>query len=306
MSTTCHDLAMASSDAERPALTVVLAVRNGQPEIAEQLEALADQEVAFDWELVVVDDGSTDGTSTVIDRYRDRLPVRVVPGPERGSAAARNAGVAEARALSVLFVDHDDVVAPGHLAAMHAALHTDPLVIARFDCDTLNPGWIGGYRPPAQEHGPSVGLTPFGATAAMGVHRDLFDALDGFDETITPAEDRDFCYRASLLGSSPVFVADAVLRYRYRTSLTGIFRQSKGGGVASARLHARYRHLGDRPRLVRAEGRKAVVAAWGLLRSRSIGERAAHLHRLGAIVGFVEGSARTGVLYLRWRLPPTD
>jgi hypothetical protein len=121
---------------------------------------------------------------------------------------------------------------------------------------------------------------------------------------MSPGEDRDLCYRASHRGSPPAFVPEAVLRYRYRTTLASIFRQARGGGVASARLYARYRHLGDRPRLLRAEGRKALGGLLGLAGARSIGERAAHLHRLGAIVGYVEGSIRTRVPYLRWRLPP--
>jgi GT2 family glycosyltransferase len=290
-------------DGQPPELAVVLAVRDGAAEIAGQLDALAGQGAPFAWELVVVDDGSTDGTPAVVGAYRGRLPLQVVAGPQRGSAAARNVGVAVARASHLLFLDHDDEVAPGYLEAMHAALQQHSLVIARLDCRALNPGWIGEYRPPMQEHGPSMGLTPFGATAAMGVRRDLFDALGGFDETMTPAEDRDFCYRASRRGHPPTFVPRAVLRYRYRATGAGIFRQAKGGGVASARLYARYRTAGDRPRLVRVEIRKATLALWGLLRGRSVAERAGHLHRLGAIVGYVEGSIRTRVPYLRWRLP---
>jgi glycosyltransferase involved in cell wall biosynthesis len=294
---------MASPDDDAPALSVVLAVRNGLPDIVDQLRSLAAQEVAVPWELVVVDDGSTDGTRAAVDTAADRLPVRSIAGPRRGSAAARNAGVAATSAPLLLFVDHDDELAPGYLAAMHEALGSDPLVIARFDCETLNPGWIGRYRPAPQQDGPSIGLSPFGATAAMGITRSLFEELHGFDESMTPGEDRDLCYRATARGAAPVFVAEAVLRYRYRTTLRGIFHQARTGGVASARLYARYRVEGARPRLVRAEAAKALRAARQLLRARSIADRAGPVHRLGGIAGYLEGSIRTRILYLRWRIP---
>lgn len=97
---------------------------------------------------------------------------------------------------------------------------------------------------------------------------------------------------------------DAVLRYRFRDTLSGIVAQARSGGVAEVRLYALHRAHGARPGLVRVEVRKGARALARLARARSVGERAAALHRLGLVIGHVEGAVRLRVPYLRWRLPP--
>jgi len=218
-------------------------------------------------------------------------------------ASARNLGAHEARGQDLIFLDHDDVVTPGYLAAMGAALADSEVAAARLDLDALNPGWVASSRPPVQQVGLSDGLFPFGAGASLGAQRRAFEALGGFATTVGSAEDRDLCFRAALAGMKVTFVPEAVLRYRYRASPSAIFRQARRGGRSSAFLYAAYGKHGMRPRLVRNEIAKAIRALAGLVRTRDIGTRAHHAHRLGAVVGYVEGSVRRRVAYLRWRLP---
>ena len=87
------------------------------------------------WEVVLADNGSTDASVAVAESFRDRLPSLVVvdASGKRGRSYARNEGAKAARGANLTFIDADDVVAPGWLAALGAALETYAFVAARHD-----------------------------------------------------------------------------------------------------------------------------------------------------------------------------
>jgi glycosyltransferase involved in cell wall biosynthesis len=80
----------------------------------------------FDWEMIVVDNGSTDNTAEVVRRYRDRLPLRCVEEPLIGLSHARNRGVAEARGRYLCWTDDDVRLDPGWLEAYLSAFARHP------------------------------------------------------------------------------------------------------------------------------------------------------------------------------------
>ncbi|SDD28470.1 Glycosyltransferases involved in cell wall biogenesis [Streptomyces sp. LaPpAH-199] len=101
-------------------LSVVIPTRSKAPSLRATLVALAAQGHRGPYEVVVVDDGSTDGTRELLHRLAGEAAgpaPRVVEGPERGRAAARNAGAEAARGRRLLFLDDDILTAPGHLNA---------------------------------------------------------------------------------------------------------------------------------------------------------------------------------------------
>src|SRR6266566_2465867 len=101
-----------------PALSVVIPVRNGERFLGEQLAALSSQDVEGGFEVIVCDNGSTDRSMTLAHEFDARLCLRVIDASaHRGQTYARNAGVAAAIAENVVFLDQDDVVAPGYLSA---------------------------------------------------------------------------------------------------------------------------------------------------------------------------------------------
>ncbi|NJN88072.1 MAG: glycosyltransferase family 2 protein, partial [Leptolyngbyaceae cyanobacterium SL_7_1] len=101
-------------------LTVVIPCYNAAGTIAIQLEALARQEFSQPWELIVADNGSTDGTQAIAEKYADQFThFRLVDASaQRGAAHGRNVGVSVAQSDAIVFCDADDEVAPGWLSAM--------------------------------------------------------------------------------------------------------------------------------------------------------------------------------------------
>jgi glycosyltransferase involved in cell wall biosynthesis len=104
-----------------PEFSVVIPTHDRLPVLAEVLAALEAQQGAPEFEVVVVDDGSSDGTGAWLAGREFALPVRVLAQENRGPAAARNRGVAAARGRRVAFLGDDTVPAPGWLAAHREA-----------------------------------------------------------------------------------------------------------------------------------------------------------------------------------------
>ncbi|MFJ3493762.1 glycosyltransferase family 2 protein [Streptomyces sp. NPDC086091] len=109
----------------RPDLSVVIPTRDKAASLRLVLACLARQDLARPWEIVVVDDGCSDGTPALLAQAAGRLPLRTVPGPCAGRAAARNTGAAAARGPVLLFLD-DDILLPPPALAAHAAAHLRP------------------------------------------------------------------------------------------------------------------------------------------------------------------------------------
>src|SRR4051794_13197703 len=112
-----------------PTVSVVVPTYNQPRLLSETLDGVLAQTFA-DFEVVVVDDGSTDDTPAVLARYAGRDGrVRVVRQPNAGIGAARNRGLDEARGRYVAPLDHDDLWMPGKLAAQVAFMQAHPACV---------------------------------------------------------------------------------------------------------------------------------------------------------------------------------
>src|SRR5215218_6837184 len=124
-------------------VSVVIPFRNAAPHIQDQLEALAQQEFTGTWEVIAVDNGSSDESRPLAESFKDRLNLHIVDAVERAGAAwATNVGVRRASGRKLIFIDADDEVTPGYLSAMAAALDEYDFVMSAFDHETLNPEWV--------------------------------------------------------------------------------------------------------------------------------------------------------------------
>jgi glycosyltransferase involved in cell wall biosynthesis len=281
-------------------LSVVIPCLNVAGILPRQLDALAQQQWSGSWEVIIADNGSTDETRSVALAYRDRLPaLRIVDASDRrGRQHACNAG-GFAAGEAMVFVDADDEIAPGYLAALAEALADHDIVAARFDHATLNEGWVHEGRGAGQttELLPGLGFMPFGGGGTLGVRSSVFRELGGFADDMDFAEDVDFCWRAQLAGHAIQFVPDAVLRYSYRPSLRAMYRQHRNFGRGSARLYRAYRDRGMPRRDAGAWLREWGVLAKGLVTMRTRAQAAGWSRRLGRCVGRLQGSVRYRVWY---------
>lgn len=205
---------------------VIVPCHNVQDTLAAQLDALTGQRWTRPWGIVVVDNRSTDGTRAVAESYAHR-GVRLVEALDgQGVAYARNTGVRAVDAATVAFCDGDDVVHPGWVAAMAAALADAPLVSGRIETTTLNPAWLADTRPLSRPGRlATFGRIGFASGCTCGVRREVFDELGGFDEGFIGLEDIEFSLRALAAGHRIALADDAVVAYRLRDDLGSVWRQ---------------------------------------------------------------------------------
>ena len=170
---------------------------------------------------------------------------------ERGSAYARNTGARAARGRSLTFVDADDVVAPGWLAALGTALGTHAFVASSHDFEILNGAVVRQSRKNAQGGGLQDYVYPYflphAGGCGLGIRRTLHEAVGGFDERVTILEDTDYCWRVQLAGHELQFVPDALIYIRFRADAHSIYRQAKSYGEFNVFLYKRYRDKGMPP-----------------------------------------------------------
>ena len=225
-------------------LSVVIPCRNGAATLGTQLRALALQKAVGEWEVIVADNGSTDGTADVVASFVSSVvPIRMVDASSApGINHARNEGVRAARGRYILLCDADDVVDPGWVLAMSAAfsggadLVTGSLRRARGRkvADKPDAGLQDG-----------LGFLPWPYGANCGFNRRVWDDLGGFDESyVFGGEETEFFWRAQLRGYELRLVPEAVVTYTQREKPREVFSQKFKYGRSAVQLYANFRSLG--------------------------------------------------------------
>ncbi len=182
-----------------PLFSVIIPVYNRPVPLRRAIESVFAQDFN-DYELIVVDDGSTDETGDVA---RSFATVRYIRQERRGVSAARNRGAAESRAAYLAFLDSDDEWLPGKLKAQRDFIGRNPLVRIH-QTDEI---WIrrGRRVNPMNKHAkpegdifiPSLELCLV-SPSAVAIERSLFDRAGGFDERLEACEDYDLWLRIAL------------------------------------------------------------------------------------------------------------
>ena len=272
-------------------LSVIIACLNGADTIGVQLEALANQQWSEPWEVIFADNGSTDGTVTIVEQYKHKLPnLLIVDASDRpGKAHASNLAMLAASGEAFAFCDADDEVAPGWIAAMGEALAQYDFVGGAMDYLKLNEAkrvkhQVGGIK--QAEHPPFL---PFCGGCNFGFNRSVYQALGGFDESFLFNEDTEYCWRAQLAGTKLQFVPNAIVHYRHRNSLAASYRQARNWSESYVILRKKYG--GSLSRLMML---KLLIGGWrhmplGLLQIRSWEDLVEFAWQFGWKIGEMRG-----------------
>ena len=226
-------------------VSVIVPVFNAGGLLREQVLALSEQDTPLHWELILTDNGSTDGsTEAVRDLAHHFAHFREVDASARqGPAFARNSGAGVALGTILMFCDADDVADPLWLHELWRATREHHFVGGRLALDRLNHSDSIAWRRPLQDTSlPHYYGCDYSASSNLGVSAELFRSLDGFDESFPSAafEDVDLSLRAHRAGVTPAFCGQAVMHYRLREDLPATLRQAQTYGASSRLLFERH------------------------------------------------------------------
>ncbi len=205
-------------------ISVVIPAYNAAWSLADTLASVRAQTLS-DFEVIIVDDGSTDGTAALIRRFAVRDPrIKVVRQRNVGLAAARNAGFRQARGDYVAFLDSDDIWHPDYLRIVSQALDETPeapfAYAYSFRFDTQNrliPGPEWPYVPRHDFQG-LLSLNSVGNGSAAMFRRSALERVGGYDASLRArraegAEDWKMCLRMAA-AAAPVLVPQVLVGYR--------------------------------------------------------------------------------------------
>jgi glycosyltransferase involved in cell wall biosynthesis len=224
-------------------VSVIIPVYNGERFLAEALQSVIEQTYTPS-EIIVVDDGSTDGTAAVAQAF----PVRYLYQANQGPSAARNAGVQRSSGEIIAFLDADDIWMPEKLAKQLAVLDDDErvgLVFCYqryfFDTEVVKPAW---FRP----NGPPEGEPSYWPSSWV-MRRSAWEKIGPLRPDFRNGEDLDWLSRANDAGLTSVTLTDVLLKKRiHANQLTADLAMIKQGLFASLRQSVRRKRAASQDR----------------------------------------------------------
>lgn len=210
----------------RPLISVMIGVYDAEPYIAEAIDSVFAQDYDGPIELIVADDGSTDGTAAVVRGYGDR--VKYVHQENKGNGGARNLAVTLATGDHYAFLDADDRFVPDKLTRQMDALDADPSLdivfgyVEEFVSPELDEETRARVRDPAP-------VQPWMAPNLMLIRREAFEKVGPFSETLKVGVTVDWFARADEAGLKNLMLPGVVLERRLHTSNNGLRHADKRG-----------------------------------------------------------------------------
>ncbi|WP_161971971.1 glycosyltransferase [Acidipropionibacterium jensenii] len=248
------------SDGNAPEVSVVIAYYKAAQWLPSQLDALAHQVNPPTFEVIIADNEGSTELPTVIADFRSILDIRIINATDRkGCGAARNRGVDHAHGNLIAFCDADDIVGPQWIRSLTDVLRArDVLATGPLRLDRINsePQWRAQLSPKPGSDTPIdtpvlqfpfvyLDYLPIAPGGNMAIRRSTFLRLNGFDESFDKgAEDNDFPWRAIENGVGLHVAPDAIVDYRQRASLSGLYRQRRNWAESEVTLWKNSTNLG--------------------------------------------------------------
>ena len=260
-----------------PTISVVMPVHNAAPYVRQAIMSVVRQ-TCSDWELIVVDDGSTDGSDRVLAAFGNRI--RLVTQPNAGPSVARNRGLELASGDYVAFLDADDEWHPEFLSTT--------LGVSRQQRQSSIKGVYTGWAyvnaqgielaHTRRYPGPRLTIVDLLGGKTFPIHAVLLErcavtAVGGFDPSITAMEDWDLWLRIAALGWVFVGVENCLARYRLH-----------GSSNSSDPIRMRQGRLSALEKLMHMEGTPIELREqWALARGRALMQSSAALFSAGQL-----------------------
>jgi glycosyltransferase involved in cell wall biosynthesis len=231
-----------------PRVSVIIPIYNGAATIERALKSVFEQTFT-DFEIVVVDDGSTDETPSVLAKFGDQI--RMIRQANRGFPSARNAGVAASRGDLIALIDHDDQWLPRKLELTVAALDTDPGAALVFsDLIVVNEAGEESRSSPIGSdtaHAPTMDemlsrIWPIMPSTVV-MRRAAFDDAGGFGESLH--EDLDFWLLMREQGAF-IYLPDKLVRFTFGQLYPKVLNRDIGPKPIVDLIRARYGSRADR------------------------------------------------------------
>lgn len=204
-----------------PRVSVVIPCFNAGPYIRETLQSIDDQG-AVDVEILVIDDGSTDGTGDIVESEFPRARLRRTE--HSGVSAARNLGARTSSGVFIQYLDADDLLAPGKIERQVRALAESGADVAYGDWQRLvrtkDGRYAGGEIVSRRLADPEIDLfTDFWCPpAAYLFRRSIVERIGGWNESLPVIQDARFALDCALHGARFVYCPGVMARYRVHTS----------------------------------------------------------------------------------------
>jgi GT2 family glycosyltransferase len=301
--------------------SVIIPAFNCRGVLAICLDALSRQTIPLaEFEIIVVDDGSTDGTEEVAASYPG---VRVIRQRNRGPAAARNCGVRHAEAPIVVFTDSDCEPTPGWLEAMLEPFGDASVAGTKGAYRTRQRALIARFTQLEYEEKYDrmrrFRSIDFVDTYAAAFRRDVFWAAGGYDERfrVPSAEDVDLSFRLAAAGWQLIFVPEAIVFHRHperlRNYLQRKYRYARWRVLAVWKTPGRglrdtHSPMTNKMQILLVGGMAAAAVLWGLSPHGKLAFASAVAGFVASTVSFVIKAARRdwplavaspGLLFLR-------
>jgi len=232
-----------------PFLSVVVPVYNDPAGVRETLRSLTEQRCSADrYEVLVVDNDSTDWTTDVIDEFAERYPNLVVGLSEtdvQSSYAARNTGIEHARANVIAFVDADMTVEPTWVDAVCDVFERSSVDYLGYEVELYVPDGESTFW---AQYDLTTGLPVrhylrtkrFAPTCALAVRATVFDEVGRFDESLVSGGDKEFGRRVDDAGFAMGFEASITVRHPARTTFRAHVKKARRIGRGQAQLWERH------------------------------------------------------------------
>ncbi|MCF7911170.1 MAG: glycosyltransferase [Candidatus Cloacimonetes bacterium] len=227
-------------------ISIIVPVYNRAEEIAEFLSSFCNQDIKTGFEIIIVDDGSTDELNEVLAQYTGKLQIRYFHQQNQGPGAARNRGMAEAAGELMVFIDSDCTVPADYISKLQVALSEDsfdafggpdtqredfPPFLKAVNYSMTSFIGTGGTRGSAKRSVAKYYPRSFN----MGIRRRVYEKIGGMN-ALRHGQDMEFSNRIYKAGFRVIFLPELQVFHKRRTNLRRFFKQIFNWGVTRINL----------------------------------------------------------------------